>query len=149
MVREEKAAVEGAVAQQTDEAEDSGVTKEDASEYIDSEHIELKVQCTFDQPGTISQETISHVGERLDIDGVCCLDGALEVEKLEAFTTEFLPAWDKLDARIEEAGVDRRKALLAPNLALLEDPCPARPTLLKCRCFGSRSCAPASSADSM
>ena len=85
------------------------VSQHDESEYLAGEAASLHVASNFESPGKLKQETIDSVKQQFENDGVCCLDGALDQELLEALRDEFLRSWETLDTRITEAGVDRRK----------------------------------------
>lgn len=82
---------------------------ESSSDYIAEEAVSLRVPCGFGEKGELNQETLDLVKQKLEDDGVCCLDAALDQEALEAFRDEFLRAWERLDDRITEAGVDRQR----------------------------------------
>jgi len=78
-------------------------------EYLKTEDLSLRVAAEFCEGSQLSQNTIDIVHEAIARDGVCCLDGALEVEKLVSFKDEFLKSWERLDSRLTEAQVNRQK----------------------------------------
>ena len=49
------------------------------------------------------------LSEDVQTHGVCCLDAAVDITQLDSFKTHFFAAWDILDRRINEVGIDRHE----------------------------------------